>query len=83
MSNFNSAQLNEPSFKIGQKYKELVIKDDDEFETVLDFLQEDIDKIKEVSTVSEFYELFAEYMWNDESYAYFTANFIRRFYRCL
>ena len=75
MSNFNSAQLNEPSFKIGQKYKELVIKDDDEFETVLDFLQEDIDKIKEVSTVSEFYELFAEYMWNDESYAYFTANF--------
>ena len=75
MSNFNSAQLNEPSFKIGQKYKELVIKDDDEFETILDFLQEDIDKIKEVSTVSEFYELFAEYMWNDESYAYFTANF--------
>ena len=75
MSNFNSAQLNEPSFKIGQKYKELVIKDNDEFETVLDFLQEDIDKIKEVSTVSEFYELFAEYMWNDESYAYFTANF--------
>lgn len=75
MSTFNSAQLNEPSFKIGQKYKELVIKDDDEFETVLDFLQEDIDKIKEVSTVSEFYELFAEYMWNDESYAYFTANF--------
>lgn len=75
ISNFNSAQLNEPSFKIGQKYKELVIKDDDEFETVLDFLQEDIDKIKEVSTVSEFYELFAEYMWNDESYAYFTANF--------
>lgn len=75
MSNFNSAQLNEPSFKIGQKYKELVIKDDDEFETVLDFLQEDIDKIKEVSTVSEFYELFAEYMWNDESYAYFTADF--------
>ena len=75
ISNFNSAQLNEPSFKIGQKYKELVIKDDDEFETVLDFLQEDIDKIKEISTVSEFYELFAEYMWNDESYAYFTANF--------
>ncbi len=74
MSTFNSAQLNEPSFKIGQKYKELVIKDDDEFETVLDFLQEDIDKIKEISTVSEFYELFAEYMWNDESYAYFTAN---------
>ena len=25
--------------------------------------------------MSEFYELFAEYMWNDESYAYFTANF--------
>lgn len=78
MLNFNIAQLNEPSFKIGQKYKELVIKDDDEFETVLDFLQKDIDIIKKVSTVSELYELFAEYMWNDESYAYFTATFYGR-----
>ena len=48
MSNFNSAQLNEPSFKIGKKYKELVNNDDDNFEAVLDFLQKDIDKIKKV-----------------------------------
>lgn len=26
-------------------------------------------------SAGQFYELFAEYMWNDESYAYFTANF--------
>ena len=75
MKLFNITQLNEPSFKIGKKYKELVNNDDDNFEAVLDFLQKDIDKIKKVSTVSEFYEIFAEYMWNDESYAYFTANF--------
>ena len=76
MKLFNITQLNEPSFKIGQKYKELIIKDDnDNFVSAFDFLQEDIDKIKNVSDVTAFYELFAEYMWNDESYSYFTADF--------
>ena len=78
MKRFTINQLNEPSFKIGKKYKELVNNDDDNFEAVLDFLQKDIDKIKKVSTVSEFYEIFAEYMWNDESYSFFTATFYGR-----
>lgn len=78
MKQFTINQLNEPSFIIGKKYKELVNNDNDNFEVVLDFLQKDIDIIKKVSTVSEFYELFAEYMWNDESYAYFTATFYGR-----
>ena len=71
---FLNEQAMNPSFNLGKIYKELY-EEEQNNSAILDYLQTEIDKIDAVKTVSEYYELFADYMWQDMPYMVFDISF--------
>lgn len=74
---FLKEQAQNPTFNLGKIYKELA-EEEIKNNAVFDYLQSEVDKIDEVTTIPEYYELFVEYMWADMPYLGFDISFSER-----